>query len=259
MAINNNAREIFARNLNRLAEQRGITQSDIAATIPCSASTASDWFAGNKYPRPDKMQKIADLLGVYISDLTTDTTLPANAIPYNPTQKIPILGRVSAGLPLYAEQHIEGYTFTTLNHGGEYFALRVEGDSMTAARINDLGRVSAGLPLYAEQHIEGYTFTTLNHGGEYFALRVEGDSMTAARINDGDLVIVRRQDIVENGELAVVLVDDDFATIKRYSRSGDTVVLTPQSYNPEHSPQIYNLKNTRIKILGKVVEIIISL
>ncbi|VYT17718.1 LexA repressor [uncultured Anaerotruncus sp.] len=212
MAINNNAREIFARNLNRLAEQRGITQSDIAATIPCSASTASDWFAGNKYPRPDKMQKIADLLGVYISDLTTDTTLPANAIPYNPTQKIPILGRVSAGLPLYAEQHIEGYTFTTLNHGGEYFALRVEGDSMTAARIND-----------------------------------------------GDLVIVRRQDIVENGELAVVLVDDDFATIKRYSRSGDTVVLTPQSYNPEHSPQIYNLKNTRIKILGKVVEIIISL
>ena len=121
-------------------------------------------------------------------------------------------------------------------------------------RIPILGRISAGLPLYAEQHIEGYTYTELNHGGEYFALRVAGDSMTAARINEGDILIVRRQDIVENGEIAVVLVDGDDATVKRFYRDGDTVTLSPQSYNPAHDLQIYNIKKTAVKILGRVVQ-----
>ena len=121
-------------------------------------------------------------------------------------------------------------------------------------RIPILGRISAGLPLYAEQHIEGYTYTELNHGGEYFALRVYGDSMTAARINEGDILIVRRQDIVENGEIAVVLVNGDEATVKRFHRDGDTVTLTPQSYNPVHQPQVYNIKKTPVRILGRVVQ-----
>ena len=55
---------------------------------------------------------------------TTEPPLPSDAISYAPTQRIPILGRISAGLPLYAEEQIEGYTYTDLNHGGEYFALR---------------------------------------------------------------------------------------------------------------------------------------
>ena len=122
-------------------------------------------------------------------------------------------------------------------------------------RIPILGRIAAGAPIYAEENIEGYTFTDLNGGAEYFALRVRGDSMNAARIFDGDIVIIRRQDIVENGEIAAVLIDDQDATLKRFSRNGDTVTLIPQSTNPEHQPFVYNLKDTSVKILGLVIKV----
>ena len=118
-----------------------------------------------------------------------------------------------------------------------------------------LGRISAGLPLYAEQNIEGYTFTDLNGGAEYFALRVSGDSMNAMGINDGYLIIVRRQDEVENGEVAVVIVGEEDATVKRFYATGSTVTLMPQSTNPVHQPQIYDLRKTPIKVLGKVVKV----
>lgn len=120
-------------------------------------------------------------------------------------------------------------------------------------RIPILGHISAGHPLYADEHIEGYTYTDLNGGAEYFALRVNGDSMDAARIHDGDLLIIRRQDIVDNGDIAVVLVDDDDATVKRFYRDGDTITLMPQSTNPIHKPQVYDARSTRIRIQGRVV------
>ena len=122
-------------------------------------------------------------------------------------------------------------------------------------RIPILGRISAGLPLYAEEHIEGYTLTDLNGGAEYFGLRVSGDSMNALRINEGDIIIVRRQEEVEQGEVAVVLVDGEDATVKRFYSSDTTVTLMPQSTNPEHKPQMYDLSKTPIRVLGKVVEV----
>lgn len=122
-------------------------------------------------------------------------------------------------------------------------------------RIPILGRISAGLPLYAEEHIEGYTLTDLNGGAEYFALRVHGDSMNALRINEGDILIIRRQEEVEQGEIAVVLVDNEDATVKRFYSSDTTVTLMPQSINPDHTPQIYDLHKTAIHILGKVIKV----
>ena len=122
-----------------------------------------------------------------------------------------------------------------------------------------LGRIPAGLPLYAEQNIEGYTLTELDDGDEYFALRVEGDSMNAARIQEGDLLIIRRQPAVDDGDIAIVMVGDEDATVKRFYHSDTTVTLTPQSTNPNHKPQVYDLKATSIKILGKVVQVKFSL
>lgn len=122
-------------------------------------------------------------------------------------------------------------------------------------RIPILGRIAAGLPLYAEQNIEGYTLTDLNGGAEYFALRVKGDSMNAARIQEGDVLIVRRQEEVENGEVAVVMVGEDDATVKRFYSAGNTVTLMPQSTNPQHQAQMYDLRKTKIKVLGKVVKV----
>lgn len=126
-------------------------------------------------------------------------------------------------------------------------------------KIPVLGRISAGMPLYAEEHIEGYVYTELNGGNEYFGLRVVGDSMNAARICENDIIIVRRQEQVEDGEIAVVLVGDNDATVKRFHRDGRKITLSPQSYNPAHQVQVYDLKETNIRIIGKVVQVTYSL
>ena len=90
--------------------------------------------------------------------------------------------------------------------------------------------------------------------GEYFALRIKGDSMTAANIPDGSLVTVRVQPQVENGEIAAVRVNNENVTVKRFKKDKNIVQLIPQSYNPEHQIQIYDLKSDKIDVVGKVVE-----
>lgn len=121
-------------------------------------------------------------------------------------------------------------------------------------KIPILGYISAGLPLYADEHIEDYTYTDLNGGAEYFALRVKGDSMNAVNIPEGSILIIRRQSTVENGEIAVVRVNEDDATVKRFKQEENIVTLIPQSYNPKHEVQIYDLKKDKIDIVGKVME-----
>ena len=118
-------------------------------------------------------------------------------------------------------------------------------DFKNLKRIPILGRIAAGVPIYAEENIEGYTYTDLNGGHEYFGLRVRGDSMDAAGIKDGYVVIVRRQDIVDNGQIAVCLIDGEEATLKRFSQLGNTVTLMPQSTNPDHRPFIFVITKTK--------------
>lgn len=122
-------------------------------------------------------------------------------------------------------------------------------------RIPILGRVAAGAPILAAEEIIGYTFTTRNGGAEYFGLLVAGDSMNATTIIDGSIVIVRRQEQVDDGQVAVVVVDGEDATVKRFYQAGHTVTLMPQSNNPAHKPQIYDLRKIDINIIGRVVEV----
>lgn len=122
-------------------------------------------------------------------------------------------------------------------------------------RIPILGRIAAGRPVMAVENIEGYTYTDLNGGAEYFALRVKGDSMNAARINDGDVVIVRRQDVVDNGQIAVVLIDGEDATLKRFRQDGRTITLSPQSTNPTHQPIVLDASSNECNVLGLVVRV----
>lgn len=121
-------------------------------------------------------------------------------------------------------------------------------------RVPILGRISAGLPLYAEEQVEGSIWVEVGGAGEYFALRVKGDSMNAAHIFEGNLLIVRKQEVVENGEIAVVMIDDNDATVKRFHRQGNTVTLMPQSTNPKHLPQIYDTSQTSVRVIGKVIK-----
>lgn len=122
-------------------------------------------------------------------------------------------------------------------------------------RIPVLRRITAGDPLYTEQHIAGYTIANFKGGAEYFGLIVKGDSMSAAGINNGYTVIVRRQNKVENGEIAVCIVGDEDATIRRFYASDNVVALLPQSTNPIHTPKIYDTTKTPITVLGKAVKV----
>lgn len=117
-----------------------------------------------------------------------------------------------------------------------------------------LGTVRAGYPMYAEENIEGYLPIRQTDGAKYFWLNIRGDSMNAAGMDDGDQILVREQPEVENGQLAVVLVNGDEATVKYFRREGDLVILTPKSFNPAHQPQIYDLKKIPVRVQGLVVE-----
>jgi repressor LexA len=122
-----------------------------------------------------------------------------------------------------------------------------------------LGQIAAGGPLLAEQNVEDYLAVPepLSRGGEEFLLRVKGDSMIQAGILDGDIVVVRRQQTAQNGEIVAALAGDDEsadeATVKRFFREDGRVRLQPE--NDALEP-IYA---THVQILGKVVGVFRSL
>lgn len=125
----------------------------------------------------------------------------------------------------------------------------------TPVKVPIIGKISAGLPILAIENIEGYEFAPssyIKEGFEYFYLRVSGDSMNL-KFRNGDLVLVQKQDELENNEIGVILVNGFDATVKKFRCENGLVVLEPMSTNPEHQVQIYNPKDTAIKIIGKVV------
>ena len=202
--------------LTYLRKRKGLSQQELANTLKISRSAIGMYETGKREPDLETLEVFADFYNVDMNTLTGKAPVKKQ------TNKLP-----DTAVPV---------------------------DFSHLKRIPILGRIAAGAPIYAEENIEGYTFTDFNGGAEYFALRVRGDSMNAVRIYDGDLVIVRKQDIVENGEIAAVLIEQE-ATLKRFSLSGDIVTLMPQSTNPEHKPLVYNLKDTSVKILGLVVQV----
>ena len=114
-----------------------------------------------------------------------------------------------------------------------------------------VGTVACGNPIYAEENIQEYI--TVDAGDKVdFALHAKGDSMNNCKIDDGDIVYVRQQPIVNNGEIALVLVDDS-ATIKRFYDYGDKIVLRPDSTNPHHKEQIYDKNNYNVLVQGKII------
>ena len=120
----------------------GLTQTELGLRLGVKTNAVSKWECGRVEDIPtSKIKAMALLFGVPASYLidpdTAPTPLPEGAVPLDEAHfhRIPILGRISAGLPLFAEEHVDGYTYTELNGGAEYFALRVRGESMLNAGI----------------------------------------------------------------------------------------------------------------------------
>lgn len=120
-----------------------------------------------------------------------------------------------------------------------------------------LGYVRAGIPIEAVEDILDYEEISLDMAskGEYFALSIKGDSMEP-KISEGDVVIVRKQDIVENGELAVVLVNGNDATVKKFymNENGVSLISTNSAYDPFYYTK-EQVDTLPVRVIGKVVEL----
>ncbi len=137
-------------------------------------------------------------------------------------------------------------------------AIGLAGPPPTTARdtlVPVLGRIAAGVPLLADQNVEDRVPipAMFLSSGENFALRVAGDSMNGAAILDGDLVVVRRQDDADDGDVIAALVPgpaEDEATVKRLSRRANKVLLLAE--NPAYGP----IELGEGRVLGKITAVL---
>lgn len=120
-----------------------------------------------------------------------------------------------------------------------------------------VGQISCGNGMIAYEEIERYEITPKSwlNGGEYFYLRAKGDSMINARIREGDLLLIRRQDDVESGEIAAVLIDEEAVLKRVYKNEQGNVIL--QSENPKYPPIVLN-GDKNIRIIGKLKKVVID-
>lgn len=197
---------MFNERLKTLRIQRKMTQSELAKKIYISQPAYSKYEVGTASPNPETLSKIADAL-----DVSVDYLLGSDSQPARPGYiRIPVLGRVAAGIPIDAIEDV------------------IDWEDISTAAAGD---------------------------GEYFGLQIKGHSMEP-KISDGDVVIVRRQPDVDSGDIAVVLVNGDDATVKRIKKSPQGVTLIPS--NPAYEPMYYTnaeIESLPVQILGRVVEL----
>lgn len=195
-------------NFKKIRMQLGFSQKEIAITIGVSGPTVSEWESGKKTPSGKNLIALSNLFGVSTDFLlgndNNNSTTSSKGI------KIPVLGRVAAGIPIEAIEEILDY----------------------------------------EEIDEAMAKT-----GDFFALRIAGSSMEP-RMKEGDVVIVRQQDDVESGEIAIVIVNGDEATCKRVVKHENGLSLI--SLNPSYAPMFFTDKEVLtlpVQILGRVVEL----
>ncbi len=195
-----NRNDILIKNLMFYLKKLDLTQTEFAREMGYPETTVSNWFNKNTYPRPDKIQDMANYFGVRRTDLTENNEV--QQAPLKNAHSIPIVGTIAAGTPILAEENIE-----------DYFVID--------------NRVNAD-----------------------FGLKVKGDSMINANIFDGDIVFIRQQPVLENGEIGAILLDDE-ATLKRFSKTENGIILQAENPNMTDWPRVYTDGN--IRILGKLV------
>jgi len=124
---------------------------------------------------------------------------------------------------------------------------------INSSKVSVLGSIAAGTPIEAIQHeVDKVALPEdLQKNGEYFGLKVKGDSMIEAGINDGDTVIIKKTSTADTGQIAVVLIDEQEATLKRIRKKGNTIAL--EAANKNYDTKIY--ASNRIKIQGRLVSL----
>lgn len=198
-------KQIMAKNISRLMKENNIDRKKLSDGLKVKYTTLSDWINAKTYPRIDKIELLADYFNVTKADLVEDKE--RQVLETLPVKKIPVVSKISAGLPIYSEENLIDYIYFATNK--------------------------------------------LNSDKEEFGLKVSGDSMDKI-FQDGDIVVVEKDSIVENGQLGVVMINGYNATVKRIRYNGDQIILIPESNNTNHYPQVYG-KDDEVKVIGRVV------
>jgi repressor LexA len=210
----------FGKKLKALRNSLGLTQEGLAKALNTKYGTnlnkgmISKWENDKEEPRIDSVRYIADFFNVSLDE---------------------ILGLKDNELSMYEV---------------------VNNDFSNITNIPIVGTIAAGQPILAAENIEGYMpilSSFLNKHKEYFYLRVKGNSMNL-EFPDGSYVLVERTSEVENGSIAVVLVNGYEATVKKVSINNNVITLIPMSNDPSYQPQIYDITKDEVKIIGKVVQ-----
>lgn len=209
-------KKVISDNIKRLMKERGWTQLKTSEMSGISKSTLSDYINCKTLINPGNVEKLAKAFNVKKSDI--DPSFNLNNV-----------------METQSNYSVHGFV-----------------------RLPVVGRISCGDGAIAYEDIERYEETPASwlNGGEYFYLIAKGDSMINARIQDGDLLLIRRQNDVENGEIAAVLIDDE-AVLKRVYKTNGTIIL--QSENPKYQPivvQKSDMKNVRI--IGKLKKVVLN-
>lgn len=197
---------MFCERLKKMRIEKNLTQTEIAKMIYISQPAYSKYEMGTASPNPETLKKLAEVLNVSV-DYLIGNDVPPERPGY---VRIPVLGRVAAGIPIDAIEEV------------------IDWEDISAEAAGD---------------------------GEYFGLQIKGQSMEP-KISDGDVVIVRRQPDVDSGDIAVVLVNGNDATVKRIKKSPQGVTLIPS--NPAYEPIYYSneeIESLPVTVLGKVVEL----
>ena len=197
--------------LKRLREEKEMTQAELGKALEISPSAIGMYEQGRRTPDIPTLKKIASYFNVSLDYLLGNS--PAKAAQPKTTGRgvrIPVLGRVVAGIPIEAVEEILDYEEIT---------------------------------------------PELAATGEFFALQVKGDSMLP-KLEEGDVVIVKKQEDVETGDIAIVLVNGDEATIKQVKKVNGGIML--YGFNPDvYEPHFYSnqqIEELPVRILGKVIE-----
>ncbi|MBR2908063.1 MAG: LexA family transcriptional regulator [Clostridia bacterium] len=211
---------MFKEQFVKLCNEKGVAPTVVCQEIGLSAAAFSKW-TDESIPRAATLQKLADYFHVSVPYLRGETQF-----------------RHTLDLQLFAERT-------------EPAPPRTRG-----VKIPVFGSVAAGIPIEAITDIEDYEEISedLAATGEFVALKIKGDSMEPTLLA-GDVVIVRVQDTIENGEIAIVLVNGDEATCKKIKKTPEGVMLI--SLNAAYDPMFYTnaeIESLPVRIFGKVVE-----
>lgn len=212
----------ISENIKTLRRRYGLTQQELGEIAGVSGKAVSTWELGVKEPRMSAIQRIADHFGISKSSIIEDGGMELPTYVHSASTPTP---------PEYRYDNIF---------------------PITTKRVPFLGSIACGEPVFANEEHELYVEVGTNVHAD-FCLQAAGDSMIGARIHDGDIVFIRKQDMVDNGEIAAVIIEDE-ATLKRVNYYPDKNLLILHAENPSYKDLIYtDAELDQIVILGKAV------